>query len=296
MSVNEIGAAGHLITGYETRKTERNAVGGNFAKQAELVSGSSYSVYKTQVFDPENPVYKVKVWDKSGNVTEQMVDVSNVDPKNCSTVEMYAYTANLKESGKGSFEDTVLKAVVAKTVKDNESSSGAWSFSDKFDWAKVVNDLMQSSYRYGDLKGYMEWKKFLGFMKIAEEKAAQDETTDYAEKAFDMGGPNAPQDVKDAWMEAAKEVNANGLGIRSNGMMSHISQMMVQRLNKMLKGETENPDILGNTVQSAIRATEQALYDLDHPLASAYRSIEAEQGRIKEREFYIAFLEKLKKL
>ena len=45
-----------------------------------------------------------------------------------------------------------------------------------------------------------------------------------------MVGPNAPQDVKDAWMEAAKEVNANGLGIRGNGMMSHISQMMVQSL------------------------------------------------------------------
>ena len=52
-----------------------------------------------------------------------------------------------------------------------------------------------------------------------------------------MIGPNAPQDVKDAWMEAAKEVNANGLGIKGNGMLSHISQMMVQRLNKQLKGE-----------------------------------------------------------
>ena len=33
--------------------------------------------------------------------------------------------------------------------------------------------------------------------------------TDFNEKAFDMIGPNAPQDVKDAWMEAAKVVNAN---------------------------------------------------------------------------------------
>ena len=33
--------------------------------------------------------------------------------------------------------------------------------------------------------------------------------TDFNEKAFDMIGPNAPQDVKDAWMEAAKKVNAN---------------------------------------------------------------------------------------
>ena len=55
---------------------------------------------------------------------------------------------------------------------------------------------------------------------------------DFNEKAFDMIGPNAPQEVKDAWMEAAKEVNANGMGIKKNGLLSHISQMMVQRLNK----------------------------------------------------------------
>ncbi len=133
-------------------------------------------------------------------------------------------------------------------------------------------------------------------METVEEKASQGKAIDQDEKAFEMVGPNAPQEVKDAWMEAAKEVNANGLGIRGNGMMSHISQMMVQRLNKMLKGETENFDILGNTVESAIRATEKALYDLDHPLAPAYRSIEAEQARIKEREFYTAFLERLEKL
>ena len=136
----------------------------------------------------------------------------------------------------------------------------------------------------------------VGFMETMEEKAAKDKATDNDEKAFEMVGPNAPQGVKDAWMEAAKEVNANGLGIRGNGMMSHISQMMVQRLNKMLKGETENFDILGNMVESAIQATEKALYDLEHPMAPAYSSIEAEQARIKEREFYVAFLEKLGKL
>ena len=135
-----------------------------------------------------------------------------------------------------------------------------------------------------------------GFMEIVEKKAAQNKTTDHDEKAFDMVGPNAPQNVKDAWMEAAKEVNANGTGIKKNGMMSHISQMMVQRCNKMLRGEKDYSDILGSTVASAIRATKQALYDLDHPLAPAYRSIEAEQARIKEREFYVSFLEKLERL
>ena len=136
----------------------------------------------------------------------------------------------------------------------------------------------------------------VGFMETVAEKAAQDKTTDYDEKAFDMVGPHAPQDVKDAWMEAAKEVNANGAGIKKNGMMSHISQMMVQRCTKMLRGETDYSDILGSTVGSAIQATKQALYDLDNPIAPAYRSIEAQQARIKEREFYVAFLEKLEKL
>ena len=191
MNINGIGATGYPAAGYETRKTERNASGGDFAKQAaeaaqaaatlhgsdeetgdiaifsnvDIVNNLSITVYKTQDFDASNPVYKVKTWDKSGNVTEQMVDVSKVDPKNCDTAEMYAYTANLKENGKGSFEDTVLKAVVAKAAKNAEQrSSAAWSFSEKTDWVKIVNDIMQSSYHYGDLKGYMEWKKFLGFL------------------------------------------------------------------------------------------------------------------------------------
>ena len=194
MNISGIGTT-YYPTGYETKRTEQKATGGNFARQvaeaaqaagtapavtlhgaeegtgdiaifsgAEVVSGTSFSVYRTQDFDPENPVYKVKMWDESGNVTEQMVDVSKIDPKNCNTVEMYAYTAHLKESGKGSFEDTVLKAAVAKSVQDAESNSGTWSFSEKVDWVKVVNDIMQSAYCCGDMKGYMEWKKFLDLL------------------------------------------------------------------------------------------------------------------------------------
>lgn len=137
--------------------------------------------------------------------------------------------------------------------------------------------------------------KVVGFMETAEEKAAQGKAADQDEKAFEMVGRGAPQEVKDAWMDAAKEVNANGMGIRGNGMMSHISQMMVQRLNKQLRGETENFDILGNTVESAIQATKQALYDLEHPVVYTPRSIEVQQARIKEGEFYRAFLKKLEK-
>lgn len=79
-------------------------------------------------------------------------------------------------------------------------------------------------------------------------------------------------------------------------MLTHISQMMVQRLNKTLKGETENFDILGDSVGSAIQATKQALYNLEHPIVYTPRSIEVQEARIKEREFYNVFLEKLNQL
>ena len=86
-------------------------------------------------------------------------------------------------------------------------------------------------------------------------------------------------------MEAAKEVNADGMGIKKNGMLSHISQMMVQRLNKQMKGEgdVDNIDILGNTTDSAIQATKQALYQLDHPLEYVPKSIEDQRACMKER-------------
>ena len=74
--------------------------------------------------------------------------------------------------------------------------------------------------------------------------------------------------------------------------------MMVQRLNKQLNGEgdVDNIDILGNTTESAIQATSQALYDLDHLREYVPKSIEVQRDCLKEREFYVAFLEKLEKL
>ena len=66
----------------------------------------------------------------------------------------------------------------------------------------------------------------------------------------------------------------------------------------MQKGEddVDNIDILGNTTESAIQATKQALYDLDHPKEYVPKSIEVQRACMKEREFYVAFLEKLEKL
>lgn len=53
---------------------------------------------------------------------------------------------------------------------------------------------------------------------------------------------------------------------------------------------------MGKYNRICIQATKQALYDLDHPKEYVPKSIEVQRACMKEREFYVAFLEKLEKL
>ncbi len=132
------------------------------------------------------------------------------------------------------------------------------------------------------------------FLKTVEEKSAQDKVTEYGEKAFALAGATAPQSVKDAWMETVKEVGVNGLGMTANGS-THITEMHMQQVIANYWGVLNSANILGDSVQSAVRATQKALYDLDHPLEPGrVGSMEEQQARVKEREFYTTFLEKLK--
>ena len=81
------------------------------------------------------------------------------------------------------------------------------------------------------------------------------------------------------------------------GKHFHIPKLLVQHIIRSHNGEVDPDNILGNSVESAIRVAEKALYDIDHPLSgSPAKSIEVQQETMKERAFYVAFLEKLKGL
>lgn len=47
----------------------------------------------------------------------------------------------------------------------------------------------------------------------------QKKIPDYNEKAFESLAPNAPEEVRNAWMEAARETGVNGMGQLQNGML-----------------------------------------------------------------------------
>lgn len=94
--------------------------------------------------------------------------------------------------------------------------------------------------------------------------------------------------------EAEKET---GVHITPDGEHSYMTAAGVQIAIKWSKGELNQTDLLGSSVESAINAVNKWIYDLEHPLAGQpARSVEEQRLSMNERKFYEAFLEKLKEL
>ncbi len=142
------------------------------------------------------------------------------------------------------------------------------------------------------------------FSDVAVTKAEEAEGSEVRKKTsavLDSIGSQAPDEVKQAWMEAEEETDAFftvfGLYISKDGKHAHMTQMGIDRFVRWYRGEYNQDDLLGNSVGSAIKAVNKWIYDVDHPLAgSPARSREDQQLIMKEREFYEVFLDKLLKL
>ncbi|MCM1192558.1 MAG: hypothetical protein NC389_09015 [Acetatifactor muris] len=144
------------------------------------------------------------------------------------------------------------------------------------------------------------------FAEIASRKVAEAEKEILSEKtsSIDLFGTNAPDEVKQAWMEAEEETGMHiakaGLYITPDGKHAWFTQLAGPIACKWMRGElneTDQVDLLGSSVESAINAVNKWLYDLDHPLAGQpARSTEDQKYVAMERAFYVAFLEKLKNL
>lgn len=191
MSISGISAAGYPMMGYGTGRTQKNTEGKNYIGQMSnrvqttqmpggtfelhisndkdgkaigAACGNDYSitVYQPKDFDPANPVYKVKVWDKDGNVTERMVDVSKVDAKNSDYVDMFAYSSHLSANGKcPEAQSAFLRAGANQYGLDSRTYGDLFGITN---WFSVLKDAMQTQYNAGNLKGYLDYKQFWDFL------------------------------------------------------------------------------------------------------------------------------------
>lgn len=147
-------------------------------------------------------------------------------------------------------------------------------------------------------------KTNVSFADAVAAKASEADNNEARKKTsavLDSIGSQAPDEVKQAWMEAEEETDAFftvfGLYISKDGKHAHMTQMGIDRFVRWYRGEFNQNDLLGSSVESAMKAVNKWIYDVDHPLAgSPVRSMEERQLIKKEREFYQVFLDKLLQL
>lgn len=146
-------------------------------------------------------------------------------------------------------------------------------------------------------------KKFSDVVTEKETDAEKEKLSEKTLEMIDLFGPNAPDEVKQAWVKAEEETSVHiakgGLYITPDGKHSYFTQLAGPISRKWLRGElnqTDQTDLLGSSVESAINAVNKWIYDLDHPLAGQpTRNIDEQRMIMQERAFYEAFLERLKK-
>ena len=161
----------------------------------------------------------------------------------------------------------------------------------------IAADYYQAGYVNSKAAKVEEGKNFAEIVEQKSVEADKQYCLDRASEAFDTIGAYAPDEVRQAWMEASEQTGSNGFSITSDGKHFHIPKLLVQHAIRWYNGEVDPDNILGNSVESAIRVAEKALYDIDHPLpGTPAKSIEVQQEIMKERAFYVAFLEKLQQL
>lgn len=119
------------------------------------------------------------------------------------------------------------------------------------------------------------------------------------EKSFDATFPNAPKDVKDAWIDMSIDSGMNEItGISLDGKHSHISQILVQKAVRDYHIQHGNylyvEDGWGESIESMMNILKQAISDIDNPLqGEPAHSAEAQKLRENEENFYVEFLERM---
>lgn len=131
--------------------------------EVDARTGTNMTVYKGQDFDEEEPVYHVKIWDEEGGMTKRKVDIAKIDSKNCDEVDMLTFSAHLSTSGQ--YVQAYFKFVSAKVYAQKKKAACYQDIFQKTDWRAIVRDFMQMQYEAGNVKGYLEYKKFLAFLE-----------------------------------------------------------------------------------------------------------------------------------
>lgn len=137
----------------------------------------------------------------------------------------------------------------------------------------------------------------LHYVKYAFDKMP--EYTSLEELKEQLAGQNAvqkelfrytPAGVREAWEAAGQETGIDGLGMDEEGKVTHITQIMVERL---LGSHEDYSTILGKTIESAYAFANDAIEGLEYELFRSGSVLQNRGNKEQELEFYKAFMKHL---
>ena len=244
---------------------------------------------------PDNPIVQV-VSNLGGKKVIYNVEVNKVNPDNATQLEMFAllsYTDKMGITDGGTFGSHQQLEVYggnASSIGYCGSLSGENVFlNERFDWAAIMEKMVQV-YKDAGIENQAEDCKALFdfFATYTENNEVKDNTV----IDFSRFAPNAPEEVKQAFMEAAEET-----GYNEGERMDYLSQVFIHQVENRQNGVADYTDVFGGSIASALQTAKEILYDLENPLMPiSQRGKNAAKYVEQEKEFYRAFIEKLEGL
>jgi hypothetical protein len=141
---------------------------GNALTAMGFPDGTSASVFKADDYNPADPEYRVRYWDKEGNYTDTNVQINGVNPRNASYLEMLAYTTYSDVEGftKNAFGDFMNAAggVNGNITYDSDS------INEKKDYMSMIKEFMQLQYDSNNLSGYLSYKELYDYINDRTER------------------------------------------------------------------------------------------------------------------------------
>lgn len=222
-----------------------------------------------------HPVVKVTVQTEYG-AEEYLVNINEVNPRSATELEMFAllsYTDAQGISDGGNYGSYQRMKVYAENAEMNGYWEGNHSYDDfmnqKYDWQQMMIAMWED---YSSAGVYSQMLNCMSLNDVMEKFSIQfidfDNITFLdrsSEVSLHYEGPYASEEIIKAWLEAAEETGADGMGISDSEMQDHIFRNMLQRMKQWQQSDG-NDGASGDSVTAALKAAKEALRDLEYPL------------------------------
>ena len=243
----------------------------------------------------DNPIVQV-VSNLGGKKVIYNVEVNKVNPNNATQLEMFAllsYTDKMGITDGGTFGSHQQLEVYggnASSIGYCGSLLGADVFlNERFDWTSIMERMVQVYKDAGIENQAEDCKALFDFFATYKEK---DEVKENTAIDFSRFAPNAPEEVKQAFMEAAEETE-----YIEGERMDYLSQVFIHQVENRQNGVADYTDVFGGSIASALQAAREILYDLENPLMpKSQRGENAAKYIEQEKQFYKAFIQKLENI